>query len=283
MREAMVAVGDGPARCIQLLAPLDRESTIAKFLDRNGPGIQQLAYRVDDVEAVSAIAARARPAAAVRRPAPRHRGLAGSTSSTPRTPAASWSSWSSPLPRPDGSPSGSVWSMTSALTPDQLERFAKRVEADPTARMMQNALATHRRRQGRPRPCPDAVGAAVDEPPAGRLGGHRPEAVGALLDVRRAEPAARRGGRAQLGVKEFEFSPELPAVLGQAGEGQPLARVDPRHRRPRRRRPHRRAPARDPGRGRRAVEHVRRPGRASTAWCPRRSCPRPSSSSKTAS
>jgi methylmalonyl-CoA/ethylmalonyl-CoA epimerase len=39
---------------IQLLAPLTPESTIAKFLDRNGPGMQQLAYRVSDLEAVSA-------------------------------------------------------------------------------------------------------------------------------------------------------------------------------------------------------------------------------------
>lgn len=53
VREAMLAVGDSGS-CIQLLAPLGPESTIAKFLDRSGPGIQQLAYRVDDVEAVSA-------------------------------------------------------------------------------------------------------------------------------------------------------------------------------------------------------------------------------------
>ncbi len=52
--EAMLAVGDGDTR-IQLLAPLTPESTIAKFLDRSGPGIQQLAYRVTDVEAVSAV------------------------------------------------------------------------------------------------------------------------------------------------------------------------------------------------------------------------------------
>jgi methylmalonyl-CoA/ethylmalonyl-CoA epimerase len=39
---------------IQLLAPLDETSTIAKFLDRSGPGLQQLAYRVADIEAVSA-------------------------------------------------------------------------------------------------------------------------------------------------------------------------------------------------------------------------------------
>ena len=54
VREAMVAVGDSGS-CIQLLAPLDESSTIAKFLDRSGPGLQQLAYRVTDVEAVAAI------------------------------------------------------------------------------------------------------------------------------------------------------------------------------------------------------------------------------------
>ena len=54
VREAMVAVGDSGS-CIQLLAPLNESSTIAKFLDRNGPGIQQLAYRVTDVDAVCAV------------------------------------------------------------------------------------------------------------------------------------------------------------------------------------------------------------------------------------
>lgn len=54
VREAMVAVGESGS-CIQLLAPLNEESTIAKFLDRSGPGMQQLAYRVKDVEQVSAI------------------------------------------------------------------------------------------------------------------------------------------------------------------------------------------------------------------------------------
>jgi methylmalonyl-CoA/ethylmalonyl-CoA epimerase len=54
VREAMVGVGDSGS-CIQLLAPLDESSTIAKFLDRSGPGMQQLAYRVTDVEQVSAI------------------------------------------------------------------------------------------------------------------------------------------------------------------------------------------------------------------------------------
>jgi methylmalonyl-CoA/ethylmalonyl-CoA epimerase len=54
VREAMVAVGDSGS-CIQLLAPIDETSTIAKFIDRSGPGLQQLAYRVTDVEQVSAI------------------------------------------------------------------------------------------------------------------------------------------------------------------------------------------------------------------------------------
>src|SRR5690606_9951567 len=48
VREAMVAVADSGS-FIQLLAPLDETSTIAKFIDRSGPGLQQLAYRVTDV------------------------------------------------------------------------------------------------------------------------------------------------------------------------------------------------------------------------------------------
>ena len=52
VREAMLAVGDSGS-CIQLLAPLGPQSTIAKFLDRSGPGIQQIAYGVDDVVAAA--------------------------------------------------------------------------------------------------------------------------------------------------------------------------------------------------------------------------------------
>jgi len=51
VREAMMAVGESGS-CIQLLAPLTPASTIAKFLERSGPGIQQLAYRVEDIDAV---------------------------------------------------------------------------------------------------------------------------------------------------------------------------------------------------------------------------------------
>ena len=50
VREAMLRVGDS---YIQLLAPLSPESTIAKFLDRSGPGIQQVAFGVDDVVATA--------------------------------------------------------------------------------------------------------------------------------------------------------------------------------------------------------------------------------------
>jgi len=41
---------------VQLLAPLTAESTIARFLERNGPGLQQLAYRVDDVRSAASAA-----------------------------------------------------------------------------------------------------------------------------------------------------------------------------------------------------------------------------------
>ena len=53
VREAMMGVG-ASGSCIQLLAPLSPESTIAKFLARSGPGIQQMAYRVADIDAVCA-------------------------------------------------------------------------------------------------------------------------------------------------------------------------------------------------------------------------------------
>jgi methylmalonyl-CoA/ethylmalonyl-CoA epimerase len=52
VREAMLAVGDSGSY-LQLLAPLSPDSTIGRFLDKHGPGIQQLAYRVDSLDAVS--------------------------------------------------------------------------------------------------------------------------------------------------------------------------------------------------------------------------------------
>jgi methylmalonyl-CoA/ethylmalonyl-CoA epimerase len=50
----MMSVGDSGS-CVQLLAPIGPESTIAKFLDRSGPGVQQVAYRVEDVEEASTL------------------------------------------------------------------------------------------------------------------------------------------------------------------------------------------------------------------------------------
>ena len=53
VREAMLAVGDSGSS-IQLLAPLRPDSPIGKFLERQGPGIQQIAYGVDDIDAAAA-------------------------------------------------------------------------------------------------------------------------------------------------------------------------------------------------------------------------------------
>jgi len=53
VREAMLAVGDSGS-CVQVLAPLTPTSAIARFLDRSGPGLQQVAYRVGDLDAVCA-------------------------------------------------------------------------------------------------------------------------------------------------------------------------------------------------------------------------------------
>lgn len=52
VREAMLEVGDSGSY-IQLLMPLDPDTTIGRFLDKSGPGIQQMAYRVDDIDEVS--------------------------------------------------------------------------------------------------------------------------------------------------------------------------------------------------------------------------------------
>ncbi len=58
VREAMVAIGDSSGPCLQLLAPLRADSPLGRFLDRSGPGVQQLAYRVTDIgEAMSAVRA----------------------------------------------------------------------------------------------------------------------------------------------------------------------------------------------------------------------------------
>jgi methylmalonyl-CoA/ethylmalonyl-CoA epimerase len=55
VEEAMIAA-PGSAVAIQLLAPTSPESAISKFINTRGEGLQQIAYRVDDVEAASAAA-----------------------------------------------------------------------------------------------------------------------------------------------------------------------------------------------------------------------------------
>lgn len=52
VREAMIGPRDGDTM-IQLLMPLNEESTIAKFIGRNGPGMQQMAVRVTDLDEVA--------------------------------------------------------------------------------------------------------------------------------------------------------------------------------------------------------------------------------------
>lgn len=51
VREAMMEVGESGSY-IQLLMPLNPDTTIGKFLEKSGPGIQQMAYRVDDIDEV---------------------------------------------------------------------------------------------------------------------------------------------------------------------------------------------------------------------------------------
>ncbi|MBV8932005.1 MAG: methylmalonyl-CoA epimerase [Kutzneria sp.] len=56
VREAMLrAPGDPTGAAVQLLAPSRPDSTVAKFLDRGGPGLQQLAFRVTDVDAAAQV------------------------------------------------------------------------------------------------------------------------------------------------------------------------------------------------------------------------------------
>ncbi len=53
VREAMVDVA-GSGSFLQLLAPLRPDSPIGRFLARNGEGMQQLAFRVADIDEASA-------------------------------------------------------------------------------------------------------------------------------------------------------------------------------------------------------------------------------------
>jgi methylmalonyl-CoA/ethylmalonyl-CoA epimerase len=53
VEEAMIQLGTS---MIQLLAPLNGQSPIARFLEKRGPGVQQVAYRVKSIEAAMAAA-----------------------------------------------------------------------------------------------------------------------------------------------------------------------------------------------------------------------------------
>ena len=55
VREAMLSAPGDTGTAVQLLAPLRPDSPIGRFIDRNGPGIQQVAYRVADIDAACAV------------------------------------------------------------------------------------------------------------------------------------------------------------------------------------------------------------------------------------
>ena len=146
------------------------------------------------------------------------------------------------------------------LAPDVLERFTKSFDADPTARMLQNAVTTtsvddialDRR-----------VVTGIDHSFSHVLddwGDQRQKQERALLDVRRLN-LFRAGAIAKMGLKDFEFSQNytlfsdkieranyfLEAIIDTADRA-----VDDRTVA---------LPARDADSGRRPVEHVRQPGR----------------------
>lgn len=51
VRVAMLQIGES---MIELLEPTSAESPLARFLEKNGPGIHHLAYEVEDIEAAIA-------------------------------------------------------------------------------------------------------------------------------------------------------------------------------------------------------------------------------------
>ncbi|MBK5274085.1 MAG: methylmalonyl-CoA epimerase [Desulfuromonadales bacterium] len=51
VRVAMLQIGES---MIELLEPTSNDSPVAKFMEKNGPGIHHLAYEVEDIEAAIA-------------------------------------------------------------------------------------------------------------------------------------------------------------------------------------------------------------------------------------
>ena len=106
VREAMLSVraARGGSTQLQLIAPLDETSTIAKFIDKRGPAFSS--WPTGSATSTPSARGCTRTVCAC---STRPRGAAprtpASTSSTPRTPEACWSNWSSPpntdLPGPE--------------------------------------------------------------------------------------------------------------------------------------------------------------------------------------
>ena len=207
IREAMLSVRGAPkgSAQIQLMAPLDETSTIAKFIDKRGPGLQQFAYRVSDIDALSE---RLREQTASgcsttrRAAAPRTR---GSTSSTPRMPAACWSSSSSPPP-------------TSTDLYDHF-RVGPRVARLPSTACASAAgrpSPTHRGRRATPprgRARPDLVIAAGAAVGLGRPRRRRPAAPRSRIRPARSRRDATRQRRSRPlprgGVRRLAMRPVL--------------------------------------------------------------------------
>ena len=53
VRVAMLPLGETGSSRIELLEPTDGDSTVAKFLDKRGPGLHHIALRVDDLQAAT--------------------------------------------------------------------------------------------------------------------------------------------------------------------------------------------------------------------------------------
>ena len=90
VKVAFLPCGDSE---IELLESTEPDGPIARFIEKNGPGIQHVAIRVDDIDkALEELKAKeVRPST---RPPATARAMRGSPSCTPRPPAAC--SWSSP-------------------------------------------------------------------------------------------------------------------------------------------------------------------------------------------
>ena len=84
MEAVLLEIGDAH---VELLTPIQPDSGVAKFLERNGPGMHHVAYRTDDIDAALERLRAARAAADRRAAAHRHPRAAAWRSCTPSPPA----------------------------------------------------------------------------------------------------------------------------------------------------------------------------------------------------